>query len=86
MKRLSYDNNNKQYFEIVEEPSFSLLSSPTYDPFGKGMIVSSRLALTINLLCQDLVLGAEVRALVDGLYHPATTKRGTCIWHKKYFP
>ena len=34
----------------VEEPSFTLLCSPTCNPFGKGMIVSSRLALTINLL------------------------------------
>ena len=35
---------------MEEEPSFPLLSSPTYDSVGKGMIVSSRLALTINLL------------------------------------
>ena len=44
-KHLSYDNNNLQYFEIVES-SLPLLWSPTYDPFGKGMIVSSsRLSL-----------------------------------------
>ena len=35
------------------------------------MIVSSRLALTINLLYEDL-LGAEV---ADGFHHPVTTKR-----------
>ena len=53
----------------VEEPSFPLLSSPTYNPFGKGMIVSSRLALTINLLYYDL-FGAEM-ALSDGnFYNP----------------
>ena len=38
------------------------------------MIVSFRLALTINLLYYDLVLEAEV-ALADSFYHPATTKR-----------
>ena len=37
------------------------------------MIVSSRLALTINLLYKDL-LGAE-EVFADGFYHPATTKR-----------
>ena len=53
----------------VKEPSFPLLSSPTYNPFRKGMIVSSRLALTINLLYYDL-LGAEM-ALADGnFYNP----------------